>query len=159
MGNHLNKKGEIVLECPHCKKKIRDRAVARYLAAKGGASKSPAKAAAARANGKLGGRPKSKLRFFEDKYLAKLRKSVDIVKVISEYVPLSKISHRYVGICPFHGEETPSFMVDEGKQIFICLSCEAGGDVFSFLMRYKSISFKEAVERVEGMVKNANANA
>jgi len=52
----------------------------------------------------------------------------------------------YVGLCPFHSEKTPSFTVNEEKQIFHCFGCGIGGNVFNFLMRYNNVSFPEAVK-------------
>ncbi len=73
-----------------------------------------------------------------------IRQSVDIVDVISEYVQLKKQGRNYFGLCPFHGEGTPSFSVSPDKQIFHCFGCGAGGNVFSFLMEKDGLSFQEA---------------
>jgi DNA primase len=74
-----------------------------------------------------------------------IRQSVDIVDIISDYVQLKKQGRNYFGLCPFHGENTPSFSVSPEKQIFHCFGCGAGGNVFTFLMDYEGISFQEAV--------------
>lgn len=79
----------------------------------------------------------------EDK-LNEIRQSVDIVDVISEYVQLKKQGRNYFGLCPFHGENTPSFSVSIDKQIYHCFGCGAGGNSFSFLMEIEGISFQEA---------------
>ncbi len=76
--------------------------------------------------------------------IEKIRLSVDIVDVISEYVQLKKQGRNYFGLCPFHGENTPSFSVSPEKQIFHCFGCGAGGNVFSFLMDLEGYSFAEA---------------
>ncbi|MDR4888973.1 DNA primase [Fredinandcohnia sp. QZ13] len=76
--------------------------------------------------------------------IEKIRLSVDIVDVISEYVQLKKQGRNYFGLCPFHGENTPSFSVSPDKQIFHCFGCGAGGNVFSFLMDLEGYSFSEA---------------
>ncbi|RFB17544.1 DNA primase [Bacillus sp. HNG] len=76
--------------------------------------------------------------------IEKIRLSVDIVDVISEYVQLKKQGRNYFGLCPFHGENTPSFSVSPDKQIFHCFGCGAGGNVFSFLMDLEGHSFSEA---------------
>ncbi len=68
----------------------------------------------------------------------------DIVAVISESVILKQSGRNYLGLCPFHSEKTPSFSVSPEKQIFHCFGCGAGGNVFSFLMKYHGISFPEA---------------
>lgn len=77
-----------------------------------------------------------------------IRQNVDIVEVISDYVPLKKQGRNYFGLCPFHGENTPSFSVSADKQIFHCFGCGAGGNVFSFLMELEGISFQEAAVRL-----------
>jgi DNA primase len=77
-----------------------------------------------------------------------IRRAVDIVDVISDYVQLKKQGRNYFGLCPFHGEKTPSFSVSPEKQIFHCFGCGAGGNVFSFLMDIEGISFIEAVKRL-----------
>ncbi|MCH1624965.1 DNA primase [Ferdinandcohnia quinoae] len=76
--------------------------------------------------------------------IEKIRLSVDIVDVISEYVQLKKQGRNYFGLCPFHGENTPSFSVSPDKQIFHCFGCGAGGNVFSFLMDIEGYTFSEA---------------
>ncbi|NUK30901.1 DNA primase [Parageobacillus sp. VR-IP] len=77
-----------------------------------------------------------------------IRRSIDIVDVISDYVQLKKQGRNYFGLCPFHGEKTPSFSVSPEKQIFHCFGCGAGGNVFSFLMDIEGLSFIEAVQRL-----------
>ncbi|QPA30107.1 DNA primase [Thermaerobacillus caldiproteolyticus] len=77
-----------------------------------------------------------------------IRRSVDIVDVISDYVQLKKQGRNYFGLCPFHGEKTPSFSVSPEKQIFHCFGCGAGGNVFSFLMDIEGISFIDAAKRL-----------
>ena len=75
-----------------------------------------------------------------------IRSSVDIVEVISEYVPLMSKGKNYLGVCPFHDDNHPSMSVSKEKQIYTCFSCGATGNVFKFLMDYKSITFKEALK-------------
>lgn len=75
-----------------------------------------------------------------------IRNSVNILDVISGYVQLRKRGRNFIGLCPFHKEKTPSFTVSEEKQIFHCFGCGAGGNVYKFLMDFKSISFVEAVQ-------------
>jgi DNA primase len=82
-------------------------------------------------------------RIAEEK-VSQIRQSVDIVELISDYVQLKKQGRNYFGLCPFHGESTPSFSVSSDKQIFHCFGCGAGGNVFSFLMELEGISFQEA---------------
>ncbi len=71
---------------------------------------------------------------------------VDIVEVVSEYVPLKKAGRNFKGCCPFHNEKTPSFVVSPDKQIFHCFGCTAGGNVIGFVMKYENLSFPEAIE-------------
>ncbi len=78
-------------------------------------------------------------------WLDELRARADIVKIVSSYVPLKKNGHRYTGLCPFHNEKTPSFSVDEQKQLYYCFGCKAGGSVIQFVMEIERLSFQEAV--------------
>jgi len=76
-----------------------------------------------------------------------LKSSVDIVKVIGEYVRLRKSGvSRYTGLCPFHNEKTPSFSVHAGHQFYKCFGCGASGDVLKFVMEYEHVSFPEALK-------------
>lgn len=84
--------------------------------------------------------------------IEEIRSSVSIVDVISSYVQLRKRGKNFIGLCPFHQEKTPSFTVSEEKQIFHCFGCHTGGNVYKFLMEYKSISFIEAVKEVAEIV-------
>jgi len=85
------------------------------------------------------------LRFSSD-LLEEIRNRCDIVDIISEYVHLKPAGKGFKGLCPFHGEKTPSFMVSSEKQLFHCFGCGEGGNVFNFLMKYEKISFFEAVK-------------
>jgi len=78
--------------------------------------------------------------------LEEIRNRCDIVDIISEYVHLKQAGKSFKGLCPFHGEKTPSFMVSPEKQLFHCFGCGEGGNVFNFLMKYEKISFFEAVK-------------
>ncbi len=76
-----------------------------------------------------------------------VKSSVDIVRVVGEYVRLRKQgTNRHVGLCPFHTEKTPSFSVHEVLQIYKCFGCGKGGDVFSFLMESQGLTFYEALK-------------
>lgn len=77
-----------------------------------------------------------------------VRERADIVAVIGAYVALKKQGQRYVGLCPFHQERTPSFTVSPQKQMFHCFGCGAGGNVFTFLMQKENLTFPEAVRQV-----------
>ncbi len=75
-------------------------------------------------------------------------RATDIVNVVSEYVQLKKQGRNFFGLCPFHGENTPSFSVSPEKQIYHCFGCGAGGNVFKFLMDIEGVSFQEAVQKL-----------
>jgi len=77
--------------------------------------------------------------------LDEIRAGVDVVELIGRFVNLRKAGQNYKGLCPFHGEKTPSFMVNPRKGIFHCFGCGVGGDAFGFLMRQDRLSFPEAV--------------
>ena len=74
-----------------------------------------------------------------------IKERADIVRVIGEYVPLKKSGQNFKGLCPFHTEKTPSFMVSLKKGIYHCFGCGAGGNVFNFIMKFKGLNFPEAV--------------
>src|SRR5690625_3398087 len=74
-----------------------------------------------------------------------VRKANDIVDVVGEHVQLKKQGRNYFGLCPFHGEKTPSFSVTQEKQIFYCFGCKKGGNIFTFLMELEGFTFYEAV--------------
>ncbi len=80
----------------------------------------------------------------EDK-ISEIKNTVDIVDIISDVVTLKKAGKNYIGLCPFHSEKTPSFTVSPEKKIFHCFGCQAGGNVFTFMMKNEGISFPEAV--------------
>lgn len=77
-----------------------------------------------------------------------IRQAVEIVDVIGDYVQLKKQGRNYFGLCPFHGENSPSFSVSPDKQIYHCFGCGAGGNVFSFLMDIDGLSFQEAAVKL-----------
>src|SRR6266446_6488083 len=78
----------------------------------------------------------------------RVKQQADIVRVIGEYVRLKKSGQNFTGLCPFHGEKTPSFAVHPVKQIFHCFGCGKGGDVFSVVMEMEKCPFPEAVKVV-----------
>lgn len=71
---------------------------------------------------------------------------LSIVEVVSEYVQLRRSGGNFLGLCPFHGEKTPSFNVNPAREIFHCFGCGAGGNAFSFVMKMEGVSFPEAVK-------------
>ena len=77
--------------------------------------------------------------------LTKIKESVNIVDVISEYISLTPRGKNYFGICPFHDDNNPSMSVSQEKGIYKCFSCGATGNVFKFVQDFEKISFKEAV--------------
>ena len=80
-----------------------------------------------------------------------IRNSVNIVDVISSYMPLTPKGKNYFGVCPFHDDTNPSMSVSPSRQIYKCFSCGATGTVFKFIMDYENISFMEAVKKVADM--------
>jgi len=77
-----------------------------------------------------------------------VRAAVDIADIVSEYVQLKKSGRTYLGLCPFHSEKTPSFHVNVERQFFHCFGCQAGGDVFSFVMQIEQLTFPEALRKL-----------
>jgi DNA primase len=78
-----------------------------------------------------------------------LKQQADIVRIVGDYVKLKKAgAQNYSGLCPFHGEKTPSFSVHATRQFYHCFGCGASGDVFSFVQKVENISFPEAVRVV-----------
>ncbi|CAG35521.1 DNA primase [Desulfotalea psychrophila] len=78
--------------------------------------------------------------------VALIKERADIVQIIGETVELRRSGSRYVGLCPFHGEKTPSFSVTAGEQFFHCFGCGESGDVLSYVMKYYALSFPEALK-------------
>src|SRR3974390_111654 len=76
----------------------------------------------------------------------KVKNQADIVRVVGEYVRLKKSGQNFTGLCPFHGEKTPSFAVHPVKQIFHCFGGGKGGDVFRFGMEVEELPFPEGVK-------------
>lgn len=85
---------------------------------------------------------------YSDQVVEQVQSLNDIVEIISNYIPLKRTGRSFKARCPFHEEKTPSFVVHPEKQIFHCFGCGAGGDVFSFLMKYEQLSFPEALRRL-----------
>lgn len=86
--------------------------------------------------------------FYSDDLVEEVRSRNDIVDVISEYVKLQKKGSSYFGLCPFHNEKSPSFSVSQGKQMYYCFGCGAGGNVFTFIMEYENFTFVEALKHL-----------
>lgn len=79
---------------------------------------------------------------------AEIKSKLDIVEVIGESVPLKKAGQSFKGLCPFHGEKTPSFVVTPSRESWKCFGCGLGGDVFNFVMQREGIGFPEALQRL-----------
>ena len=77
--------------------------------------------------------------------IEQVRQTADILEIISGVVNLKKRGQNYFGLCPFHKEKTPSFSVAPAKEIYHCFGCNAGGNVFHFLMEYEKMTFVEAI--------------
>lgn len=87
-----------------------------------------------------------------ERFLDDLNGRLNIVDVVSAYLPLTKKGGNYWGLCPFHHEKTPSFSVSESKQIFHCFGCGKGGGAIRFVMEMDSLSFPEAVRKLADQV-------
>lgn len=74
-----------------------------------------------------------------------IRHSSNIIEIAAQYTQLQRRGRRHVGLCPFHAEKTPSFYLDEDKQLYHCFGCGAGGDIFTLIMEKESMSFPEAM--------------
>lgn len=81
-----------------------------------------------------------------------IRNSASISEVIGHYIPLTKKGKNYVANCPFHNDHDPSLKISEDKQIYRCFACGNGGNVFTFVMNYKKVSFVEAVKEVGDII-------
>jgi DNA primase len=90
--------------------------------------------------------------FIPQEIIDEIAASADIVDIISNYVSLKKSGRNFKGICPFHHEKTPSFLVSPDKQIFHCFGCGVGGNIFSFIMQADGLSFPEAAHKLAQMV-------
>lgn len=84
--------------------------------------------------------------YYSDELIEEVRSRNDIVDVIGGYVRLQKKGSTYFGLCPFHNEKTGSFSVSPNKQMYYCFGCGAGGNVFTFLMKYENYTFSEAMQ-------------
>ena len=81
-------------------------------------------------------------------FIDDLRSRADLVQVVQDYVPLKKAGATWKGLCPFHGEKTPSFQVNPDKGFFYCFGCQVGGDVFKFVELQEKVGFQDAVRLV-----------
>jgi len=84
----------------------------------------------------------------ENASIEQLKAHLDVVDVVGNYVELKKSGTNFKGLCPFHDEKSPSFMVSPSKQIYHCFGCSAGGDSIKFVMEYEKLSYPEAIEKL-----------
>ena len=87
-----------------------------------------------------------------DEMISEIRRSVDIVDVISDYIPVEQKGKNYFSICPFHDDHNPSLSISPEKQIYTCFVCGAHGNVFNFIMDYDGVSFPETLKRLADRV-------
>lgn len=80
-----------------------------------------------------------------------LKNHLDVVDVVSQFIQLKKTGANFKACCPFHGEDTPSFVVSPAKQIYHCFGCGVGGDSIKFVMEYEKLSYPEAIEKLASM--------
>ncbi len=80
-----------------------------------------------------------------------LKNHLDVVDVVSQFLELKKSGANFKACCPFHGEDTPSFVVSPQKQIYHCFGCGVGGDSIKFVMEYEKLSYPEAIEKLASM--------
>jgi DNA primase len=85
---------------------------------------------------------------FPQQFIDDVRAAADIVTVVSDYVSLRKAGTAYKGLCPFHGEKTPSFSVNRDRGFFHCFGCGVGGDVFKFIELQEKVGFTDAVRQL-----------
>ncbi|UOQ86034.1 DNA primase [Gracilibacillus salinarum] len=83
-----------------------------------------------------------------DETIESLRKANDVVDIVGEYVQLKQQGRNYFGLCPFHSESTPSFSVNQQKQIYHCFGCGKGGNVITFVMEMEGYSFQQAIRHL-----------
>ena len=80
--------------------------------------------------------------------IARVRAASDLVQIAGEHLALRKVGRRWVGLCPFHAEKTPSFSVNAEEGLYFCFGCQAKGDVITFVREVEHLEFAEAVERL-----------
>ena len=86
--------------------------------------------------------------YYSEDDIKAVTSSINIREYIEQFIPLEKHGKKWFGLCPFHTEKSPSFMVDEEKQIFYCFGCGKGGNVITFTMEYFQIAFEAAVRKL-----------
>ena len=81
-----------------------------------------------------------------DSPVQEIKDKLPIMEIVADYVQLKKAGTNYKGVCPFHSEKTPSFMVSPNKQIWHCFGCGLGGDIFEFIKQVENVEFLEALK-------------
>ncbi len=81
-----------------------------------------------------------------DNIVSEVKSRLNVVDLIGEYVRLTRAGSSFKGLCPFHNEKTPSFVVSEERQSWHCFGCQKGGDAFTFLMEAEGVEFREALK-------------
>lgn len=84
--------------------------------------------------------------FYPEELVEEVRQRNEIVEVISSYIKLQKRGNNHMGLCPFHNEKSPSFSVNQARQMYHCFGCGVGGNVFTFIMEYENFNFLEAMK-------------
>jgi DNA primase len=83
---------------------------------------------------------------FDQDFIEKVREATNIVDLIGQHVDLKKNSGGYIGLCPFHGEKSPSFSVSEDKQLYHCFGCKESGSAITFVQKFQGLTFPETIE-------------
>ncbi len=81
-----------------------------------------------------------------DEDVVRVRESADIIQIVTAHTQLKKVGTQWSGLCPFHGEKSPSFSVNPDKGVFYCFGCQAKGDVITFVRDMEHLDFQTAVE-------------
>src|SRR4051812_46225265 len=85
-----------------------------------------------------------------ESFIKELIARADVVEIVGRYVQLKKAGANFMGLCPFHGEKSPSFSVSPTKQFYHCFGCGKSGDAIKFLQEHAGMHFREAVEDLAG---------
>ena len=94
-----------------------------------------------------------------DDDIVAVREATDIVGVITKYTQLRRSGQRWVGLCPFHGEKTPSFVVTPSRETWKCFGCGRGGDIFHFVMERDGVDFRTALQTLASRAPRRNSTS
>ena len=83
-----------------------------------------------------------------EQIIEQIRSTADIYEIVSEYVQLKKRGRNFFGLCPFHDEKTPSFSINQQRQIYKCFGCDAGGGTINFIMEIERLEFIDAIQHL-----------